>query len=125
MSSTARPLTGHEREVLAVILSADAPGAAELRAQLLDARARGPFIVEQGSLELTVAGAAHPGPSGHSLFPVRAFVERDGTFLGELLLWLADGRLDSVEYATVTDDVPTGLPDPGLISVVPNIVGRL
>lgn len=35
-----------------------------------------------------------------------------GEVLGDILLWLSDGRLDAIEFAWVTDDTPSELPGP-------------
>jgi len=40
-------------------------------------------------------------------------VDHDGHAIGMLLLWLDDsGNIDCLEYAWVTDETPTRLPDP-------------
>ena len=94
----------------------DAPGAAELRAQLATCRVRAEYSVATASLELAVAPDAPDAPDAGPLFPVRAYVTDGDDPLGELLLWLSGGRLASVEYAWVTDEPPTGLPDAALIT---------
>ena len=62
-------------------------------------------------LDLVVPTSAPPAalPDG----PVRLTAEvydPAGHYLGELLLWVKDGRLTSLEYAWVTDVAPTALP---------------
>lgn len=41
--------------------------------------------------------------------------DRDGTPVGEVLLWVAGGWLSGIEYAWYTDERPRSLPDPSRI----------
>jgi hypothetical protein len=56
--------------------------------------------------------------------PVRALVETpkspqdEGELLGEILVWVSEGCLAAIEYAWVTDDAPTSLPDVEQIRVL-------
>jgi hypothetical protein len=50
--------------------------------------------------------------------PVRAFVQNGAEYRGEILVWVQGGRLSGLEYAWVTDDVPTRWPRPDEIQVV-------
>jgi hypothetical protein len=34
-----------------------------------------------------------------------------GEYVGEVIVWATDGYLSAIEYAWVTDDPPTSLPD--------------
>ncbi|MEV7123468.1 hypothetical protein [Kitasatospora griseola] len=109
-----RPLNSAERALLEHLLSAEAEfdGAAELRAQLDRTEVVGPWAPGSVSVDLRVdEPGRHTGPS--RLAPVGAAVlDGDGEYIGELLLWTDDdGRtLSALEYAWVTDDMPTVLP---------------
>jgi hypothetical protein len=37
--------------------------------------------------------------------------DRDGNYLGEVLVWVEGGYLSALEYAWVTDEPPARLPD--------------
>jgi hypothetical protein len=50
--------------------------------------------------------------------PVRAFVPNGAEYRGEILVWVQGGRLSGLEYAWVTDDVPTRWPRPDEIEVI-------
>jgi hypothetical protein len=63
-------------------------------------------------LDLSVPGSTPAASRPDGLAPVRADVlDARGDYIGELLLWLRDGRLDSVEYAWITDEPPSQLPE--------------
>jgi hypothetical protein len=50
--------------------------------------------------------------------PVAAqVIDPDGAYLGELLLWVADGRMSALEYSWVTDEPPTHLPETAWIQL--------
>lgn len=106
-----RPLNPAERALLEHVLSADVPGAAELRGQLdrTEVVARwGPGSV---SVDLRVREPVrHAGASG--LLPVGAAVHDEaGEYIGELLVWTDGGAtLSALEYAWVTDEMPRELP---------------
>jgi hypothetical protein len=107
---TTRPLTHQEHAVLARLLSVPVAGADQLRAQAQAAQATIRETVAAG-LDLVVPTSAPSAalPDG----PVRLTAEvydPAGHYLGELLLWVKDGRLTSLEYAWVTDVAPTALP---------------
>ena len=105
---TTRPLTDHERQVLQHLLSVPFEGVEELRRQAWLAEVSG----ESGaSLELTVPSSEPVSQRRDGPVPVSAHVyDETGRYLGELILWVAWGRLTSLEYAWVTDAPPTSLP---------------
>ncbi|MFJ5927427.1 hypothetical protein ACIQF6_33030 [Kitasatospora sp. NPDC092948] len=109
---TPRPLNPAERAVLEHLLSAEFDGAAELRAQLDRTEVVGAWAPDSVSVDLRVnEPGRHTGP--FRLAPVGAAVhDEDGAYIGEFLLWTDDdGRtLSALEYAWVTDDMPTVLP---------------
>ncbi|MDX8054644.1 hypothetical protein SK571_35195 [Lentzea sp. BCCO 10_0798] len=103
-----RPLAPSERAVLERILAADFPGATALHAQLDHVRVLKPWYEGAPSLDLSTGGAAADVADG--VLPVDAQVHESGELVGEILLWIADGRLSAIEYAWVTDEPPTRLP---------------
>ncbi|MEV3904068.1 DUF4926 domain-containing protein [Mycobacterium sp. NPDC050551] len=50
--------------------------------------------------------------------PVRAFVPNADEYRGEILIWVQGGRLSGLEYAWVTDEVPSRWPRPDEIEVI-------
>lgn len=51
-------------------------------------------------------------------FPARAFVSSRSTYKGEIIVWIANGRLAGLEYAWVTDQPPDRWPEPEEMEVV-------
>lgn len=106
-----RRLTADERGVMAHILRADFPGAAEFRGQLDHARVVALWAVDSPSVDLEVAGAVARAPVPTGVLPVTATVtSENGEIVGEILLWAEAGMLAGVEYAWHTDEPPTSLP---------------
>jgi hypothetical protein len=103
-----RPLAPSERAVLERILAAEFPGAAALRAQLDHVRVLKHWYEGSASLDLSTGGPAAEIADG--VLPVDAQVHEAGEPVGEIQLWIADGRLSAIEYAWVTDEPPTRLP---------------
>jgi hypothetical protein len=60
-------------------------------------------------LDLEVSGNASRSsfPDGH--VPIRAYVA-DGEVVGEVLVWVKDGYLSSLEHAWTTDEAPAVFP---------------
>jgi hypothetical protein len=112
-----RPLTGREREILEMLLSVDAPGFDELRAQA-------PFVLAAwwscgcASFDLEVDRERAPRSSVIARPAVEAITrERDDvnrTF--DLLLWVDGGWLDGVEIVDYVDrhgeESPDEIPPP-------------
>ncbi|MGW4646484.1 hypothetical protein [Kitasatospora sp. NPDC004289] len=106
-----RPLNAAERAVLEHLLAADFPGAPELLAQLDRVEVVAAWFEGSVSVDLRVRGAAESDRRS-VLLPVGAEVyDEDGGYVGELLLWAEGGEyLSALEYAWVTDEMPTVLP---------------
>lgn len=87
------------------MLAVNFKGAAELREQARIARVSGNWEPEGSpSFDIWVPpDAKHSSAAGH-LAPVDTrVVGADGSYLGEIMLWLADGKLSALEYSWVTD----------------------
>jgi hypothetical protein len=73
-------------------------------------------------LDLAVdGGQPFPGDCPGGALPVRgrAFGD-DGEMMGDVILWVADGRLEGIEYAWLTDNAPISLPaDDRVVAVRP------
>lgn len=116
-----RALTGRESAMLTHLLSVPFNGAADLLAQIPFAQATGSWGTTEDSASIdlqvvspTVRSAGCPdGP-----VPIEANIYDDsGEYAGEFLVWVENGRLSALEYATISDEVPTELPDPARITV--------
>lgn len=108
-----RPLTKAERAVLSHMLSADFPGVIELRSQLDHAEATGIWVDGLPSVDLRVPRSIARADIPGSLAPVEGEVtDEHGAQTGTLLIWLDTGTLAGLEYAWVTDEPPTTLPEP-------------
>ncbi len=107
-----RPLNDSERAVLEHILSADFVGAPALRAQLDQTEVVATWGTRSVSVDLRVRGPVRHAALASVLVPVDAPVhDRSGEYIGELLVWTDDGAtLAGLEYAWVTDEMPTALP---------------
>jgi hypothetical protein len=107
-----RQLTDLEREVIGHILSVDLPGVTELRGQLERAEVLREWGNSGPSIDISVPDDCVRSPCVKDFFPVDARVIGGGNvYEGELLLWLKDGRLSALEFAWVTDDAPSSLPN--------------
>ena len=107
--------------MIAHLLSVAFTGAAELRDQLAFAR-----VVEdwkpEGSPSFDISAPAGAGTAQISdgVAPVNAYVtDEDGAYIGELILWIGNGKLAGLEYAWVTDSPPVRLPQVSQIRVSP------
>ncbi len=120
-SRSSRPLTTLEHQVISAILCADCPGVLELRAQLSTARVRGNWTPKGSpSIDLEVSSVAPAAPLSGPTLPVDVHVYDDqGRFLGELIVWLSNGKLSALEYAWVTDSAPLSLPNVEMLRVLP------
>jgi hypothetical protein len=115
-----RPLSESERRVLAHVLSMEFTGASELRSQLDQVEVIAQWSLESTSVDFQVRDATARSPQLAGVIPVNAHVLNEaGDYVGELLVWLDDGVLAGLEYAWVTDDMPTVLPDVEQIRLSP------
>lgn len=111
-----RDLTPAERAVLVRILDGSSFLCSQgLRAQLEGARGIC-FLPTIVHLKTDLSVPATDCPDGP--IPVRAIVlGSDGIMTGESLVWVHGGRLSSLEYGWVTDEMPTAFPDPERIQL--------
>ncbi len=107
-----RPLNASERTVLEHLLAADFAGASALRDQLDRTEVVATWGAESVSVDLRVRGLVPRPTPAYTLLPVGAGVyDRSGEYVGDLLVWIEDGTaLSALEYAWVTDEMPTALP---------------
>lgn len=107
-----RPLNASERAVLEHILSADFFGAAELYGQLDRTEVVALWAAGSVSVDLRVTEPMQRAAMATELVPVDAHVhDRSGDYVGELLVWTDEGStLAGLEYAWVTDEMPSALP---------------
>jgi hypothetical protein len=111
LTADRRPLTPRERSVLDLLLTADFPGAAELRVQARTARVTGRCACGCPTIDLAVDDAAPvAGVDG------RVAVEVD-VAEGGLIVFVDEGRLSGLEYWSVADETPAEFPPPERIRV--------
>lgn len=116
-----RPFSDAERALLQRLASA-APDAGLLLAQIALAEHDGWWF--EGSQSFSIATPDHApqyfagrllsdgqqiGP-GCSVRVDGAKPDSDANYIGEIFLWLRDGRLTAMEYYWVTDEMPDSLP---------------
>lgn len=107
-----RPLTPLEHQVIRAILVDGCPGVAELRAQLDSAKVSARWQPSGSpSVDLDVSVDLPNAPLADGVLPVNAHVYDEAeNYVGELIVWLSEGRLSSLEFAWVTDEMPRSLP---------------
>jgi hypothetical protein len=110
-----------ERSVIAHLLAVPFNGGSELREQLAVARVVGDWKPEgSASFDISVPVDAGTAQISDGVAPVNAYVtNEEGAYLGELILWIANGKLAALEYAWVTDTPPSRLPQVSQIQVSP------
>jgi hypothetical protein len=88
--------------------------------QLPAARVTASWDVDSPSIDIEVPDGVDKAkvPDGPipGRFPVRGSA---GSHTGEILVWVADGRISGLEYAWFTDEPPTRLPDVRAIEILP------
>ena len=117
-----RALTDRESAMLTHLLSVSVSfdGAAELLAQIPFAQATGSWgtTVNSPSIDLRVSPAARSAGCSDGPVPIEANVYDDSSeYAGELLVWVENGRLSALEYATIGDEASSELPDPAQVTV--------
>ncbi|MDH6130200.1 hypothetical protein P3T39_007193 [Kitasatospora sp. GP82] len=107
-----RPLNAAEKAVLKHILTSNFVGASELRSQIDQAEVIATWTPRSVSIDLRVREPVRRASLVSNLVPVDAQVlDECGEYVGELLVWVEDGAaLAGLEYAWVTDEMPTSLP---------------
>ncbi|MGW2276473.1 hypothetical protein [Streptomyces sp. NPDC001770] len=107
-----RPLNADERAVLEHVLSAEFVGASQLRSQLDGTEVVAVWGPDSVSVDLQVREPCEHAGLRQALVPVDAHVrDRSGAFVGEILVWTDQGdTLAGLEFAWVTDEMPTALP---------------
>lgn len=123
MSSTTpiepRPLTLLETSVVTELLSASGKaGAGDYLAQVPFTQVIGTWGEGSPSVDLMVpldVAAASDPTSG--IFTDGGVTDRDGAPIGEVILWVEDGRLSAIEHTWYTDERPKSLPDPAQIAI--------
>ncbi|MGW5877206.1 hypothetical protein ACWFMI_11740 [Nocardiopsis terrae] len=116
-----RELSPREKGVLEEILSRDIPGFEELRQQVQNARVSGNWGSDLPSIDIEVPETTPRSSVRNIIAPVDVSVlgER-GEYLGEILVWLDDGRISAVEYAWVSDSPPRELPEVRQLKISPD-----
>ncbi|MFF2573167.1 hypothetical protein [Streptomyces sp. NPDC058084] len=112
LSIDPRPLNTDERTVLEHILSAEYVGASQLRNQLDHTEVTAVWGPDSVSVGLRVREPYEHAALRAELVPVEAHVhDPSGTYVGEILVWTDCGAtLAALEFAWVTDEMPTSLP---------------
>ncbi|MFJ4910662.1 hypothetical protein ACIQCR_34855 [Streptomyces sp. NPDC093249] len=106
-----RPLNPVERAVLEHVLASDFTGSSELRSQIVSAEVVAAWAPGSVSIDLRVLEPVRRASLGAGIVPVDAQVlDEQGQYIGELLVWVEDGALAGLEYAWITDKMPTALP---------------
>lgn len=121
MENDMRQLTEHERCVIAYLLSAEFDGAPQLREQLGRASVVRSWTPEGSpSFDISVPKDIGSSSIDSDIAPVVAeVVDSTGSYIGELILWLTDGKLSALEYSWVTKEPPKYLPEISQISISP------
>jgi hypothetical protein len=111
MDSMTRPLTGSERSTLDLMLSMEFEGVEALRKQSLTVLVSGRCGCGCPTIDLTTSPEVERSPIVDLVSPVQGRVEHgEGRAPGELILFLDEGRLSSLEYVYY-EDIPTSWPD--------------
>ncbi|MFE7796716.1 hypothetical protein [Nocardia sp. NPDC057440] len=103
---------------MAKLLAVDFEGAAQFRTQIPFARVVATWGEDSPSVDLEVApGSERAGLIGGELPVSGEARDERGSLIGEVTLWATDGFLSAIEYWWVSEDRPTSLPDPTLMTV--------
>ena len=116
---TPRPLTADERRVLDLLLSGTFVGADELRQRAAHAMVTGHCDCGCPTVDLSVPPDVPPAPVAGPTAPVEARVTpMGGEAVGDVVLFVKAGRLDSLEYVYYTDSPPRKWPPADRMTVV-------
>lgn len=110
---TGRELTDAERAALRHIIEASSfLGAPQLLRQIPKARVTAVWDDESPSVDIAVPESADKAELPDGPIPGRYPVKGPAdSHVGELIVWVTDGRISGLEYAWFTDEPPTRLPD--------------
>lgn len=109
-----RPLSDPERSLLEVLLAENFPGSDELRAQARTVRVKGFWEDRPSIVLLEVMDPGAPRANVVHAVPVETKV-RAADPPQELLLFVKDGLLDSIELVDYSGNDGVGLPDIGAV----------
>ncbi|CAM4274740.1 hypothetical protein NONI108955_18235 [Nocardia ninae] len=114
-----RALTELEASVVTTLLSSSGKaGAGDYLAQVPFARVIATWGDGSPSVDLMVPpDVAAVSGSTNGIFIDGGVTDRNGAPIGEVILWVEDGRLGGIEYTWYTDERPKSLPDPSQIEV--------
>lgn len=103
--------------ITSIIAESGLPGADNLLAGLPEARMsrQTAWILDIKTPASSAATEFADGP-----FPARAFVPSGAEYQGEVIIWISDGRVSGIEYAWITDTMPTRWPRSDEIEIVRN-----
>ncbi|MCF4121737.1 hypothetical protein L1785_12160 [Antribacter sp. KLBMP9083] len=116
----ARPLSGHERAILDLLLSGDFPGSAKLRTQAESVQVSAACGCGCGSYDVDVTDPHAPrAPLPDGPIPQELSVtDPDGTLYGSIIMLAQDGLLAYLDFHTWDDRSISGLPPLEHLSVV-------
>ncbi|WP_223885803.1 hypothetical protein [Nocardia colli] len=93
-------------------------GAGDYLAQVPFTQVIGTWGEGSPSVDLRVpAGATAASDSTSGIFIDGSVTDRKGAPIGEVILWVEDGRLSAIEHTWYTDERPKTLPDPSRIEI--------
>lgn len=101
--------------ITSIIAESRLPGADNLLADLPEAL-MSPQTAWIWGIKSPASSAATEFADGP--FPARAFVPSSAEYQGEVIIWISEGRVSGIEYAWVTDTMPTRWPRPDETEIV-------
>lgn len=106
-----RELTERERALILHLLRHERPGYLALREQVPTATYERPWFEHSLSFDIGLPATVPPAPlpDGPQADGDWAWTEDDQP-TGNFLLWVEGGRLTALEYAWITDEMPTEYP---------------
>ena len=109
-SSSERPMTLSTHAVLLWVLRA-LPGQEAAQALYMQSMVASIAAGPPTMLELAVPLSCEPAHIPDGPLPVRAVaLDGQGQTIGEVLVWVSNGYLSTIEYAWYTEEAPTELP---------------
>ena len=115
----ARPLNDAERRVLGALLEPEFDGVGELRLQAAAVQVVGGCDCGCPTVDLRAGGPPASALRQRRLSPVEGRIApQDDEPPGEILLFLEEGRIVSMEYVSYTDQAPAAWPAPDRVTVV-------